>query len=387
MPLSTLATEAKRRSTLEDSKRDKDDDDESKGGPEKILLPQQLLRVSAGKKDHEDDGVVKTPTKKRRRRTKDPSCSSSSRALSQQLRKQSLTQEHRQQKQKATSSNGHKDHPKNTSHQRTNWGMGAAKERLEQAVQEWDHHHHDGQGQDGRKVSLREFAQRVDIPYHTFRKYVAPKSDIQKRRRIGVGIGRQPLLTPDQQDAIVQALAQQATTTTQQQQQQGTSGEGGYLLPNQAVDFVLAQHPTLTRAQAQRHLHRTLLQKQHQHPATRQQQPRILQIPTNNNKNQGGDEKHPEDSIIIDKAHANDDDDVGENDTDDGAALKRIHAASVVADNNNHNDDEGKGSKRRQEQALAAINIKIHRLQTLLAQAELEKERILSEMKQERDDA
>ena len=56
---------------------------------------------------------------------------------------------------------------------RINWGVGAAKAQLEQAVLEWDQKTGRALHPETKNLlSLRDYAKRVAIPYHTFRKYV-----------------------------------------------------------------------------------------------------------------------------------------------------------------------------------------------------------------------
>jgi hypothetical protein len=84
--------------------------------------------------------------------------------------------------------------------------MGASKDQLEQAIHEWDEQTGRSLKDDGQRLPLKDFATKVGIPYHTFRKYVANQHD--KRRVVGKSTGRQPLIGKEEQASIARKLAE-----------------------------------------------------------------------------------------------------------------------------------------------------------------------------------
>lgn len=219
---------------------------------------------------------------------------------------------------------------------RTNWATGAARVQLEQAVRGWDEQMGRSDRKDnGERLLIKDYAAKVGIPYHTFRKYVANQHD--KRRVVGHSTGRQPLIGKEEQAVIAQELAEM----------------GGGLLPNEAVDVVRERHPELSKTQALRHLHQTLLKHHPEH----------LQVPpkrTYQRRRQRQREKEK----------------VGVEDKDDE---EHVDDADTDEDEETEEETHGKNPplQATRKQQLAAIDARISKLRSDLLDAELEKERLL----------
>ena len=79
---------------------------------------------------------------------------------------------------------------------RVNWGKGDALTRITQAVEDWDKKSGEILEKDS-KISLKEYASKVEIPFQTLHKYAQPNHG--KRQKLGSSVGTKPLFDADQE--------------------------------------------------------------------------------------------------------------------------------------------------------------------------------------------
>jgi hypothetical protein len=134
--------------------------------------------------------------------------------------------------------------------------------------------------------------------------------------------------------------------------------KGGGLLPDEAVDFVRERLPELSKIQALRHIHRTLLKHHPEHlhvPPKRTYQRRQLQRATAKIKTKAGG------MDTDDREQVND---VDKDEGDDKTEERKLQSKKP-------------SRKATRKQQLVAIDARISKLRSDLLDAELEKEMLL----------
>jgi hypothetical protein len=145
---------------------------------------------------------------------------------------------------------------------RINWGEGAEKVKLDTAIKEWEGGGRCAPDRSGGPLSLRGFSGLCNIPYETFKKYVA--KDSNKRRVCGESVGRAPLLGKEDQRFLVEVMARK-----------DPANDGAN--PSEAIDLLQELAPSLSREQSRRHLKRTLIPH---HPEQVKRKPVVAQATT-----------------------------------------------------------------------------------------------------------
>ncbi|CAB9502547.1 expressed unknown protein [Seminavis robusta] len=220
---------------------------------------------------------------------------------------------------------------------RTNWAVGAAKDQLQDAIQEWDAQTGRALSAEGKRLPLKDYAALVGIPYHTFRKYASGA------RSVGNSTGRQPLLDKAEQAWIARQLA--------------NKGDG--LLAHEAVDFVRQRHPELSRAQALRHFHRTLL-KHH---------PQQLKVPPKRQYQKRQQRQQQQDCHVPEEEE--DEEDEEEEDSEEEEEEEEMEQDDIPP--------PFQQQRQSKKLRLEALDARIAKLRSDLLDAELEKERLLRE--------
>jgi hypothetical protein len=145
---------------------------------------------------------------------------------------------------------------------RTNWGEDPAKVKLDAAIKEWEGRK--GQcapDRSGGPLTLREFSTLCNIPYDTFKKYVANSN---KRRVSGRSVGRAPLVGKQDQRFLADVMARK-----------DRANDGAN--PSEAIDLVQELALSLLQEQARRPLKRTLIPH---HPEQVKHNPVVAQATT-----------------------------------------------------------------------------------------------------------
>jgi hypothetical protein len=100
-----------------------------------------------------------------------------------------------------------------------------------------------GIGQQRESLKLVKYSNVVGIPYNTLKKYVS--ADEPKRRVIGKGVGRQPIVLKKDQYFVADVLVRK---------DHGNNGA----TPSEALDMINDLHPKLSREQARDYFRKTL---------------------------------------------------------------------------------------------------------------------------------
>jgi hypothetical protein len=135
---------------------------------------------------------------------------------------------------------------------RVNWSKDDAKQKLENAVSDWEDECSKALDSNGESLKLvQEYSNVVGIPYNALKKYVS--ADVSKRRVIGrKGVGRQPIVPKKDQHFVADVLAQK---------DRGNDGA----TPSEALDMINDLHPELSREQMVRDHFRNTLKPNHPH--------------------------------------------------------------------------------------------------------------------------
>ena len=129
---------------------------------------------------------------------------------------------------------------------RVNYGEGASKDNLEQAIIEWDKKFRLALAINGEERSMQFFAGVIKIPYNTFQKYSCSKED--NRQDTGKSAGRNSLLSTENQRFVADVLARRDRGNECSKK-------------SEAIDLVQDLSPHPSRRQAGQSFARTLLPK------------------------------------------------------------------------------------------------------------------------------
>jgi hypothetical protein len=89
------------------------------------------------------------------------------------------------------------------------------------------------------------FANVIDIPYDTFKKYVTSTSGMTKKRELGKSAGRPSLVNPNDQRFVADIVARH---------DRGNNGKS----TSEVIDVVMMMNPSLKRKQASECFNRTI---------------------------------------------------------------------------------------------------------------------------------